>query len=65
MRLFMILLIRIVRGDECMGIEGLVLLIKLKRELRKVLDKDAYEKAVKVLERYQAEIEERIAGSMF
>lgn len=48
-----------------MSVSGLILLIKLKRELRKVLDKDAYEKVVKVLERYQAEIEERIASSTF
>jgi len=42
---------------------SLVLLAKLKRKLKAELPRECYEKALKVIEEFQAEIEEELAST--
>ena len=46
----------------CTELELLRLLVKLKRELRKTLDKKSYATAEKIIDEYMAWIEEEIAA---
>ncbi len=46
----------------CAEAELLRLLVKLKRELRKTLDKESYAKAEKIISEYMAWIEEEMAA---
>jgi len=43
--------------------DSLVLLAKLKRRLKSVLSPEEYRKALKVIEEFQAEIEEELAST--
>lgn len=46
----------------CTELELLRLLVKLKRELRKTLDKKSYATAERIIDEYMAWIEEEIAA---